>query len=341
MLTKHKDAAEFGGGFGVEHTSAAWARLASELGFETKLGRATYSLRDHVEYWQWKLSHVWMQPVSVAMSAFALVFGGWIASVNASFDTVPGDILYPVKLVTEHVQITLATSGEQRAKLHTEFAGRRLEEMNAITSSDAEGKDVLVQAAMDGFRQEIASVNTELAEMTKTDPEHAAALAIIVDQKTDAYVAAFAQTSPEVSEGNQVTVAEALTATEDTNDQALATIVQSHETNQQRQTEESLQKNFQQRLQELETRVTLSLGRLQVIESVLANNGLLTAAYADRMDAARDAVGAHDASIGDAMDIFAAGGYRSAFDRLAEVESQIAVSEGIITELEIEITTGL
>ncbi len=339
LLTKHKDAAEFGGDVGVEHSEAAWARLSSDLGFDAKLGRATYSLRDHLEYWQWKFSHVWMQPMSVALSAFALIFGGWIASVNASFDTVPGDVFYPVKLATERVQISLATSGGQRAKLHAEFAGRRLDELNAITSSDLEGKDVRVQDAMDRFQEEIASVNSELTSIT--NPEEAAALAIIVDQKTDAYVAAIVQTAQTGSEESQLAVAESLTAAEESNAQAIDTIVQSHETSQQPQTEESLQKNFQEKLKELETRTALSLGRLEVIETVLSDKGALTAAYAARIDDARDAVSAHGSAIGDAMDIFAAGGYRTAFDKLSEVERQIATSEGIITELEIEITTGL
>lgn len=341
LLNKHRDATEFGGDVGVEHSEAAWARLSSDLGFDAKLGRATYSLREHLEYWQWKFSHVWMQPASVALSAFALIFGGWIATVNASFDTVPGDVFYPVKLATERVQISLATSGEQRAKLHAEFAGRRLDELNAITSSDLEGKDVRVQAAMDGFQQEIASVNDELVSITSTNPEEAAALAIIVDQKTDAYVAAIVQTVPSGSEESQLAVAESLTAAEESNAQAIDTIVQSHETNQQPQTEESIQKNFQEKLKDLETRTALSLGRLEVIETVLSGKGMFTAAYAARIEDARETVGAHGTAIEEAMDIFAAGGYRTAFDLLADVERQIATSEGIITELEIEITTGL
>jgi len=341
MLTKHKDAPEFGGGIGVGHTEAAWRRLSNDLGFEAKLGRATYRLRDYLEYWQWKFSHVWMQPVSVAMTAFALIFGGWIASVNASFDSVPGDVLYPVKIATERMQVTLATSGQQRAKLHAEFAGRRIDELNAITSSDLEGKDVRVRVAMDGFQQEIASVNSELVSFTSSNPNEAAALAIIVDQKTDAYVVAISQTVPTVSEESKSTVAEALTAAEASNVQAINTIVQSHETNQQPKTEESLQKNLQEKLKNLETRTALSLGRLQVIETVLVNRGSLTTAYAGRIKEARDAVAMHDVSIQTAMNTFAAGGYRTAFDLLSEVEAQIAASETIITELEIDITTGL
>lgn len=341
MLSKHKDAAAFGGDVGVEHTERSWKRLSSGLGFDAKLAKHSYSIKEHLEYWQWKLSHVWLQPASVALSAFALVFGGWIATVNASFDAVPGDVLYPVKLVTERVQITLATSGEQRARLHAEFAGRRVDELTVITASGASGQDERVRAAVSGFQQEISSVNVELASISTNNPDEAASLAIIVDQKTDAYVAAIAQTAQTVPEQTQAQVAEALSAAEQANDQALDTIVQSHETSQTPQTEESLQKNFQDKLSDLQTRVTLSLGRLQTIEGVLAKRGALTSDYAARIAAAREAATVHRADIDEAMNVFAAGGYRSAFDRLSEIETQLVTSESIIAELEIDITTGL
>lgn len=341
LLRSVKDAPEYGGDYSEQIGNDIWLRTAARIGVDAKQERAAYPLSDHLEYWQWKFSRVCLRPASVALSAFALIFGGWIATVNASFDTVPGDVFYPVKLATERVQISLATSGQQRAKLHAEFAGRRLDEMNAITSSDLEGKDIRVRAAMDGFQQEIASVNSELISFASANPEGAASLAIIVDQKTDAYVQAIAKTAPSGSEESQLAVAESLTAAEDSNAQAISTIVQSHETNQRPQTEESLQKNFQEKLKELETRVALSLGRLEVIQSVLVNRGSFTAAYAGRLKDARDAVSAHDAATEDAMDTFAAGGYRTAFDLLSEIERQIGTSEEIITELEIEITTGL
>jgi hypothetical protein len=318
-----------------------WQRTAARLGVDANVGRPVYTTRDHFAYWQWKFSRLWLQPASVFASVFAVIFGGWIATVNASFDSVPGDTLYPVKLATERVQITLATSGEQRAKLHAEFAGRRLDEVDAIVGSSLDGKEVRVQAAMDGFRQEIASVNTELTAVADADPEEALSLAIVLDQKTEAYVSAIEQAAPAVPAESQTQVAEALTAAEESNAQALNAIVQSHEANQEPSTAETLQKKFQDGLNDLETRVALSLGRLQVIENALAAKGMGDAAYADRIRAAREVAAVHDRSIQDAMEVFAAGGYRSAFDRLSEIEAQVVASEQIVTELEIEITTGI
>lgn len=341
LLTKCKDAPELGGSVGFGHTEKAWARLAGELGFEAKLERPRYSFKDYLDFFTHQLSHVWMRPVSVGLSVFALIFGGWVATVNASFDAVPGDVLYPVKLATERMQITLATSGQQRARLHTEFAGRRLDELNAITSSDVAGKDVRVKAAVDAFREEIASVNAELMEIQTNDPGAAAALAVIVESKTDAFQAAINQSEPSLSDENKEGAAAALNEVAETNSQAINAIVTSHEATQSQETEETLQKNFQDTLKELQTRIALSLGRLTVIENALKAKEIDDRSFAERIAEARLAVNSHEAEVEKAMDVLAAGGYRKAFDLLAEIEVQVAHSEEIITELEIKLTTGL
>ncbi|MEI6511098.1 MAG: DUF5667 domain-containing protein [Candidatus Uhrbacteria bacterium] len=340
MLQKHKDAPELGGAASVSHDAAAWARLSREIGSDAKLERTAYSMVDYLQYLNYQFSHVLLKPMSVGFSAVMLIFGSWVATVNASFDSVPGDVLYPVKLATEHAQITLSTSGEQRAKLHAEFAGRRLDEMNAITSSNAEGKDEKVKAAVDGFKLEIASVNDELMNVQISDPGQAAALAIVVGQKTDEYQATIAQSEPQVSDANKGDVAGAVAAAQGSGAQALNTIVASNEANEQPVTTESLQKSFQAKLKDLNTRIALSIGRLAVIEGVLAKRTSVNPTFADRIKDAKLDASAHEDEIQKAMEAFASGGFRKSFDLLAQIDTDVTHSEDIITELEIDITTG-
>lgn len=336
-----KDAPEFGGDYSDSVGEEIWEKVALQIGIDPNAKPLVLTWRDYAEYFSWKLSHVWLQPMSVALSAFALIFGGWVTTVNASFDSVPGDVLYPVKLVTERVQITLATSGEQRAKLHAEFAGRRLDEINSITSSSGGDKDVRVKAAVDGFKQEIASVNDELMNMQLSDPTQAAALAMIVDQKTDEYEATISESESSVPEGSKSDVAEALDAVQQSNSQAVSAIVDSHEANSEQQTEESLQQNFEDQLNDLNVRIALSLGRLSVIESVLAKRPAADASLAASIAAERKTISSHDEAIQSSMNTFAAGGYRTAFEDLAALDAAMRQSETVIAQLEISLTTGL
>ena len=58
---------------------------------------------------------------------FVLVAGGSTAA--AASNSLPGEILYPVKQATERVQFVFTFSDEGTARLHAKFAGRRAEEM--------------------------------------------------------------------------------------------------------------------------------------------------------------------------------------------------------------------
>ncbi len=112
LLRQIKDAPEFGGLVDRVDVDQNWMRLSRELGFVAESSVPTYGWRAYGEYAAHVLgSHV-LRPASLALSAFVLMFGGWVTTVNASFDAVPGDVLYPVKLATERVQITFATSSE-------------------------------------------------------------------------------------------------------------------------------------------------------------------------------------------------------------------------------------
>jgi len=64
---------------------------------------------------------------------FVLVAGGSTAA--AASNSLPGEILYPVKLATERVQFAFTFSEEGTARLHAKFAGRRAEELARLAEA--------------------------------------------------------------------------------------------------------------------------------------------------------------------------------------------------------------
>lgn len=70
---------------------------------------------------------VWATAMSVLLAL--LLAGG---TVRASLNATPEQVLYPVKLSTEHVQLKLTAEPEQKARLYIKFAGRRVNEMALI-----------------------------------------------------------------------------------------------------------------------------------------------------------------------------------------------------------------
>ncbi len=75
----------------------------------------------------------WMQSGAALMLIIIVALGGSVASVGATFGSVPGDVLYPVKRTIEHVQIALSPSDEDKAKIHLDLVSRRVEEFYVLT----------------------------------------------------------------------------------------------------------------------------------------------------------------------------------------------------------------
>jgi hypothetical protein len=342
LMNRVKDAPELGGGFAREGKDAGWMKICDRLGFDYKSSRVPLSVgwKEYVSYYRHRMSELLARPLAVSASAFALVFGGWVTTVNASFDSLPGDALYPVKLATERMQITLATSGEQKARLHAEFAARRLQEVGAITSSSRLNRGVELRAAVDGFKAELASANEQLAVLGANDPSLAVDLAVTLDRKADEYHAILTQASPsDASAEEKSEVADAQTAVQETNTAAIDTLVSANESGDNELTSVAIEKNFQDMLTDVRARIALTVARIGAIKGALAASGTKDADLDTQLAEARQQATSHEKEINQAMNTYAAGGLRSAFDQLTAVSDAVAEAEEAVTGIEIDIST--
>ena len=103
---------------------------------------------------------------AIPITAFVLVFGLTAGTAFAAEGTLPGDLLYPVKVhVTEEVQTALAITPKAKADWQVERAGKRLEEASTLA---VQGK------LTDANRTEI---ETNLADHVAATEKSAAVLA--------------------------------------------------------------------------------------------------------------------------------------------------------------------
>jgi uncharacterized protein DUF5667 len=93
----------------------------------------------------------------VALAAL-LVVAGLGASVAAA-DTLPDDLLYPVKVASEAVRLALAAVPDDRASVELSIAEHRLSEAEKLAAS-GRTSDALVASAM--YSQHVASAAAEL-----------------------------------------------------------------------------------------------------------------------------------------------------------------------------------
>jgi len=100
----------------------------------------------------------------IALASVLLTLG--MGAVVASADTLPDDLLYPVKIATEQVRLALADAPGDRAGVELSIAEHRLSEAEKLAGS-GRTSDALVASAM--FSQHIASAAAELADQSETD----------------------------------------------------------------------------------------------------------------------------------------------------------------------------
>jgi hypothetical protein len=90
----------------------------------------------------------------------ALMAGSAVAASNGS---LPGQLLYPVKRAVEKIDLAFHRDPASRARLHLEFAERRLEELQSLLALRRAGQNVDIGAAMAAYEQEISHVQDAVA----------------------------------------------------------------------------------------------------------------------------------------------------------------------------------
>ncbi len=73
----------------------------------------------------------WVPRMATILAVVLFALSSIGGTVYAAQDSLPGDLLYPVKTFAEDIQIGLESDPEERLDLYASFANRRLEEIEA------------------------------------------------------------------------------------------------------------------------------------------------------------------------------------------------------------------
>ena len=107
-----------------------------------------------------------VRPVAVLLVVMMVATSGWVTTVDAAYNTLPGDWLYPAKRAAEKTQVAVATAVGAKTtetKLHTEFAKRRATEAKQIVKSNDPKKNEKVAQVVNDLKKEIQNVNNNLS----------------------------------------------------------------------------------------------------------------------------------------------------------------------------------
>lgn len=99
--------------------------------------------------------HIWWKPIlwkketlkmniATVLVILSLLFGGTGATAVAAQASLPGDFLYPVKILSEDIRSEITTQPEEQVKLALKFAASRYEEIQALIEEGAMPPDPTV-----------------------------------------------------------------------------------------------------------------------------------------------------------------------------------------------------
>ena len=153
----------------------------------------------------------WLRPSALARAPLAVILGtmGVVGSgagiVYASQDSLPGEVLYTVKISSENIRLALTTGSESKAKLNLELAERRVEE--AVAQSER-GESISYTTPEKVAHHLDAAIN----EIDNLDEEASVALISQLSQSTINQQATLNQALVEFPEENQVALEETIDA---------------------------------------------------------------------------------------------------------------------------------
>lgn len=116
---------------------------------------------------------------ALAFLLIILLLMGTTGATFASQNALPGNALYPVKLATEKVRLTIAADPTEKTRLHLAFASRRLQELQEITGGETV-KNSSIDTAFSNYKTQLEESQALLAQNPQvTDP-----IATLIDQAT-------------------------------------------------------------------------------------------------------------------------------------------------------------
>jgi hypothetical protein len=110
-----------------------------------------------------------LAPARIAISVIVIVIllsalaGG---TAYASQSSLPGDLLYPVKIATEDARILIAGDNITKAELNLRFAQTRLEEMGKLASDDEFSDESDTKTAINGYRKNMEAARQQVGNIT-------------------------------------------------------------------------------------------------------------------------------------------------------------------------------
>jgi len=169
------------------------------------------------------------RPAMISLSGILILLSG-ASAVSRSQEALPSTLLYPLKVVSEKVQMSLTGDIEKKVELEMKFAGRRVEELNKLAAANQLTPEQLgeqLNQTTIKLKENINTVNKHLAALnTEGEAKIALSVAKGLDEKANQYSVVLNSIANAVVVKEEV--AKAMTQVATVSDNALEVMVAKH-----------------------------------------------------------------------------------------------------------------
>lgn len=218
------------------------ARLMSQIGNTVIVPeKVSWSARtEEVKYifgnaGAWRLA----KPVLAGLLVAVLTTGGWIASVSASFNSLPGDRLWSIKRAAQNTEVavkSLVASDSEKAQLHLSLAKNRTEDIKrAVTERTTSGDEavrtktvsdlnVAAKDVAEAVKTASQAVNTQVQAVSKAELPAAIAIVTDVNKNATEIVKSLQETVPAANSVDTELTKTVVDAVKSVNESSLSTV---------------------------------------------------------------------------------------------------------------------
>lgn len=238
-------------------------------------------------------------PVAAVLSGLGLIIGGSMASVSAAEQTVPGDLLFPIKLVSEQTRLVLTTDKTEKVRLKGEFVNRRVDEIKKIAQTNVEKKPERLKEATEILRRDLDTVKNQLTDVSKQNPSERVEVAKLIDKASTDAVAGLKEAKASLTSDARSQVAEVEAAAVNASVRAVNVIIdsQTDEESKKLVSKEEIIQSISQKVEGVSEHITSATQQLTEA-GILSTTGTATVFTASSSAAT---IGASTSSVADLM----------------------------------------
>ena len=236
-------------------------------------------------------------PIAAVLSGIGLIVGGSLASVSAAEQAVPGDLLFPIKLVSEQTRLALTTDKRDKVRLKGEFVNRRVDEIKKIAQTDVSKKPERLKEATEILRRDLDTVKNQLTDVSQDKPAERVEVAKLIDKASTDAVAGLKEAKASLSSDARSQVAEVEVAAVNASVRAVNVIIDSQTDDESKKlvSKEELLESINQKVEGVSDHITSAVQQL-TDAGILSATGTATAFTASSSAAT---IGASTSSVAD------------------------------------------